>query len=68
VESDAKVGEIMVLCLSKSIDDRMKKGFGAVACVEILDVPKFCRRVQAALKGATLGGKPGRERIGFAVQ
>ena len=67
MESDVKAGEIMVLCLSKSIDDTIKKGFGAVACVEILDVPKFCHRVEAALKGATLGGKPGRERVGFAV-
>lgn len=46
----------------------MKKAFGAVAWVEILDVAKFCRRVETALRGATLGGKPGRERIGFAVQ
>ena len=68
MESNVKAGEIMALCLSKSLDDGMKRAFSAVACVEILDVPKFCRRVEAVLQGATLGGKPGCERIGFAVQ
>src|ERR1700730_3057981 len=40
----------------------------AKACVEILHVPEFCRRVQQALRGATFGGRPGHERIGHPVQ
>ena len=68
MESDAKSDEIFVFCMSKSLTDEMMRAFNAVACVEITDVPRFCRRVENALKDASLGGKPGRERIGQAVQ
>ena len=39
VESDTRINEIFVYCLSKSETERMQRGFNAVACVEITDVP-----------------------------
>ena len=68
VESDTKVNEIFVCCLSKSISKALVAELGAVAYVEITDVRRFCARVTSALEGATLGGKPGRERVGRGVE
>jgi hypothetical protein len=43
--------------------------FKAGACVEVLDVPAFCARIEAALPAnATFPGLPGRTRIGQRVE
>jgi len=67
-ESEVKAGEIFVFCLSKSDTSRIREGFRAVACVEINNVPEFCRLVEGALAGAFFGGRPGHERVGHHVQ
>jgi len=66
--SAAKQDEIFVFCLSRTLARRLWDGFGAVACVEILDVPAFGTRVTAGLPTPFhLQGKPGRQRIGGRV-
>ena len=61
--------EIFVFCLSRTWSRRLWDEFGAIACVEIFDIPAFCARVAAGLpEGARMGGKPGRERIGRRVE
>jgi hypothetical protein len=68
LESTAKQEEIFVYCTSRSLTQELWDRFGAVACVEILDVPKFCARIEAALRRtATFPGRPGRTRIGRRV-
>jgi hypothetical protein len=51
--------EIFVYCMSRSLTDDLRKRFEAVACVEIVNPPKFCGRVQRALpeKAAFAAGK-----------
>jgi hypothetical protein len=67
--SRAKQSEIFVFCLSRSRTDEHRTRFKGVACVEICDIPAFCRRIQAALgPGATFPGRPGRTRIGHCVE
>ncbi|MEO6486717.1 MAG: hypothetical protein ABIO78_02120, partial [Thermoanaerobaculia bacterium] len=66
-EAEVKAGEIFVYCMSKADTPRLRAAFNAVACVEIMNVAEFCRRVQKALTGASFGGRPGRERIGHPV-
>jgi len=68
-ESEVKADEIFVFCLSKSDTPRIREGFRAVACVQINNVPEFCRLVQMALalEGAAFGGRPGHKRIGHHV-
>ena len=41
-ESAAQSDQIYVFCLTSTFSDRIAQGFDAVACVQILDVPKFC--------------------------
>ena len=61
--------EILVFCLSRSLTDRLRDSFNATVCVEILDVKKFCARIEAALpSNATFPGKPGGTRIGQRVE
>ncbi len=48
-ESSVRQDEIWVYCLSRVRTAALAAEFGAVVCVEILDVPTFCMRVQAAL-------------------
>jgi hypothetical protein len=68
-ESSAKPAEIFVFCLSRSLTDELRQEFQAVACVEILDIPIFCTRIQAALpRDAKYPGSPGRTRIGWRVE
>jgi len=44
-------------------------GIRRKACIEILDIPAFCAKVQAGLPaGATFPGRPGRQRIGHRVE
>jgi hypothetical protein len=63
------VGEIFVYCMSKSDDAEKRRRFKAVACVEILEVKAFCRRVERALPWrATFPGRPGHKRVGQHVQ
>src|SRR5688572_6125597 len=47
--SRAKQEEIFVFCVSRNMTDRHRDAFKAVSCVEILDIPTFCSRIQAAL-------------------
>lgn len=68
-EATSKQEEIFVFCTSRSLNDDMSQRLDAVACVEILDIPPFCARVEAALpEGATFPGRPGRTRIGRRVE
>jgi hypothetical protein len=67
-ESTANQEEIFVYCTSRVLTQELWERFGAAACVEILDIGKFCSRVEAALPyGATFPGRPGRNRIGRRV-
>jgi hypothetical protein len=69
VDFEARCGEIFVYCSSNSQSERMRVRFGAVACVEILDRKAFLRRVEKSLPaGASLGGRPGHERLGRDVE
>jgi len=69
VEFQARCAEIFVFCASGSQSDEMRKRFRATACVEIIDRKSFLRRVQRALPaGASLGGRPGHERLGHDVE
>ncbi len=66
--SRAAQAEIFVFCLSRSMTEERQRRFKATACVEVLDIPKFCGRVQAALPStATFPGLPGHMRIGQRV-
>ena len=69
-ESAVKHEEIFVFCTSTSHTDEIRKRFGAVACVEILDVKAFCMRIEKALppeaKFPKLPGRPA--RIGRRVE
>ena len=49
MESSVNQEEIFVFCVSRSLTDELRKRFKAVACVEIVDIPKFCERIEAAL-------------------
>jgi hypothetical protein len=68
-ESSAKHEEIFVFCLSRSHTEERRRRFNAVACVEILNIGAFCRRVEAALPpGATFPAQAGRPpQIGHRV-
>ena len=69
VEFQAKCGEIFVYCASNSASDEKRERFRAVACVEILDRKRFCRRVQKSLPWkASFGGRPSHERLGREVE
>lgn len=48
-ESAVKQNEIWAYCMSRVRTAELAAEFGAVACVEILDVRAFCRRVKEAL-------------------
>src|SRR5512134_3388537 len=69
-ESAVKHEEIFVFCTSRSHTDEIRKRFGAVACVEILDVKAFRIRIEKALppeaKFPKLPGRPA--RIGRRVE
>jgi len=50
--------EIWVYCLNRARTAALATEFNAVTCVEILDIPEFCRRVKAALPaGAEFFGR-----------
>src|SRR3954471_21874694 len=69
VEFQAKCGEIFVYCASNSQSEEKRRRFRGVACVEILDRKSFLRRVERRLPvGASMGGRPGHERLGHDVQ
>lgn len=68
-ESAANQEEIFVFCASRSLTDELRKRFGAVVCVEILNIGSFCARIEAALPPkATFPGRRGRTRIGQRVE
>lgn len=48
-ESMVRQDDIWIYCLSRVRTAALAAEFGAVVCVEILDIPEFCRRVRAAL-------------------
>ena len=57
-ESSARQDEIWVYCLNRARTAALATEFNAVTCVEILDIPEFCRRVKAALPaGAEFFGR-----------
>ena len=67
--STANQEEILVFCLSRSLTDEMLERFEAAVCVEILNIPQFCARIEAALPPeTTFPGRPGRQQIGQRVE
>jgi hypothetical protein len=68
LKTTANEEEIFIFCLSRSLTDELRSRFAAAACVEILDIGKFCARVEAALPHATFLGLPDRQRIGKRVE
>jgi len=48
-ESAAEQNKIWVYCMSRVRTAELAAEFGALACIEILDIRAFCRRVKAAL-------------------
>ena len=69
LESEAKQEEIFVFCASRSLTDEQRAAFGAIVCVEVLQIRTFCERIEAALPAnCKFPGKPGRTRIGQRVE
>ena len=67
--STARCDEIFVFCMSRVFSVALWDEFGSVMCVEIADIPAFCRRVASRLPAnARFPGRPGRERIGQRVE
>ena len=55
--------------MSRLVSAALWDEFGSVICVEITDIPAFCRRVVSRLPAnARFPGRPGRERIGQRVE
>lgn len=48
-ESAVRRDDIWVYCLSRVFNAALAAEFAAVVCMEILDIPEFCKRVRAAL-------------------
>jgi hypothetical protein len=70
-ESRVKQNEIFVFCMSRSLTDELRKRFGAVVCIEIMEVGVFCSRIEAAMPPAArfppqAGRRPA--RIGRRVE
>ena len=56
-------------CTSRVFSAALWNEFGSVTCVEVRDIPAFCRRVASCLPAnARFPGLPGRERIGQRVE
>lgn len=60
--------EIFVHCMSTTNTSEMWEKFRATECVEVLDVPLFCQRIEQALPEATFPITTGRARIGHHVE
>jgi hypothetical protein len=68
-ESTAKQDEIFVFCVSRSLTSELRERFGAVACIEILQIGTFCAGVEGGLPShATFPGPTDRTRIGRRVE
>lgn len=67
-KSAANQKEIFVFCMSRSFTDDLRKEFKAVACVEVLNVGAFCKRIQEAISNAKFPAKAGRARIGNRIE
>lgn len=66
--STARCDEIFVFCMSREFSATLWDEFSAVMCVEITNIPAFCRRVASLLPAnARFPGHPRRERIGQPV-
>ena len=66
--STARCDEIFVFCVSRVFSAALWDEFGSVMCVEITDIPTFCRSVASRLPAnPRFPGRPGRERIGQRV-
>ena len=67
--STARCDEIFVFCMSRVFSAALWDEFGSVMCVEMTDIPAFCRRVASRLTAnARFPGRPGQERIGQRVE
>lgn len=49
LESAVRQDEIFVYCLSRVRTAELAAEFGSIICVEIRNIPEFCRRVQVAM-------------------
>ena len=68
-KSTARCDEIFVFCMSRVFSAALWDEFGSAMCVEVTDIPAFCRRVVSRLPAnARFPGPPGRERIGQRVE
>ncbi len=63
-----KQDEIFVHCMSAALSEEMWRRFDAAACVEVSNIPIFCRRMEAALPRATFPATTGRAKIGHHVE
>ena len=67
--STARCDEIFVFCTSRVLSAPLWNEFGSVMCVEITNIPDFCRRVESHLPAnAQFPGVPGQEHIGHRVE
>ena len=67
--STARCDEIFVFCTSRVLSTPLWNEFGSVMCVEITNIPAFCRRVESHLPAnAQFPGAPGQEHIGHRVE
>jgi hypothetical protein len=68
-ESAANTGQIFVFCTSLSLNYKLAQTFNSFACVEILDVAKFCSLVTHNLRSEfVLPPVDNRSRIGHKVK
>ena len=68
-ESAANANEIYVYCMSQNMSDRLATEFEATACVELLDVEKFCSMVERNLPaGFIVPSINSRTRVGHRVR
>ncbi len=68
-ESSLERKEIYVCCLSTELSLTIANRFGAIACIEITDVPKFCDLASQALpRGMIVPAVQSNPRIGHRVR
>ena len=67
--STARCDEIFVFCMSRVFSAPLWDEFGSLMCVEITDVPTFCRRVTSRLPANARFADPrGRKHLGQRVE
>jgi hypothetical protein len=69
LESSLERKEIYICCFSTLLSEKIAQRFKSIACVEVLDVPKFCNLASLALPGNLMVPKiSSSPRIGYRVR